>query len=110
LRLREIAEKTARAWDTYEKGELHPEQILVEDTKPAIQALETRRTATTVEDLKLVTSRYPLFPNPGNGVVESKCELGQTFDSMVCFPCPLNAKLTDLGWLYSSNYDEKDLR
>jgi hypothetical protein len=29
---------------------------------------------------------------------------------MVCFPCPLNAKLTDLGWLYSSNYDEKDLR
>jgi hypothetical protein len=67
------------------------------------QALETPRTAIN-DDSQLASSVDQLSTVDilGN-FIESKCELGQTFNFKVCFPCALGAELTHVGRLYTSN-------
>jgi hypothetical protein len=131
LKLAKLAIDTAQYWELCEKRALqralHPEQTVAEDTlsstrNPAGKALETPRTATThtstvyvsphgdddsqlacsVDQPSTVDLVKPL-KNFDNRIFESQCESDQTFYSKVCFPCALDAKLTDLGRMYSSN-------
>jgi hypothetical protein len=121
----EICEK--RALERALQRASHPEQIVVEDTlsltrNPAGEALETSRTATIhastfsvpphcVDDSQLASSvDRPVTVDLVEPTEDfdhwtfgSQCKSGQTFNSKVCFPCTLDAKLTDLGRLYSSN-------
>ncbi|KAF2818216.1 hypothetical protein CC86DRAFT_414113 [Ophiobolus disseminans] len=94
-----LQEKTAQYWDFYAERALQRAlQSEQEDTpsliqKPALHTLKTPQTTTInvsnvsvpprrfPDDSQLATSEDPLFPNLDNGVVESKCELGQTFNS-----------------------------
>jgi hypothetical protein len=88
-------------------GQISADEVLLQIRTPASQALETPSTATidilTVGDSQLASSKDQPFYEFNNGIVESKCGSKQKFISEVCFSRALDAKLTDLGGLYSSN-------
>jgi hypothetical protein len=112
-----LQEKTAQYWDLFaerasQRALQRALQFEQEDTpsltqKPAVYTLKTPQTTTInvsnvfapprrfSDDSKLASSVYQLFPDFDNGVIECKCELGEAHDIMVCFPCALDAKLTD---------------
>jgi hypothetical protein len=82
--------------------------------EPASQALGDPRTMTTdgstTNHLQLTSCKERLFPGLKSGLVDIKCDLGQTRNPQVCLPCTLDAKLTDQGRLYFSNHHRRNCR